>query len=54
LIGPEVTELVQGFVIAMTLGATGVDLIDCIFPHPTLSEVMHEAMLAAHDVPLHM
>jgi dihydrolipoamide dehydrogenase len=54
LIGPEVTELVQGFVIAMTLGATGADLIECIFPHPTLSEVMHEAMLAAHDVPLHM
>jgi dihydrolipoamide dehydrogenase len=54
LIGPEVTELVQGFVIAMTLGATGVDLIDCVFPHPTLSEVMHEAILAAHDVPLHM
>jgi dihydrolipoyl dehydrogenase len=54
LIGPEVTELVQGFVIAMTVGATGVDLIDCIFPHPTLSEVMHEAILAAHGVPLHM
>ena len=54
LIGPEVTELVQGFVIAMTIGATGVDLIDCIFPHPTLSEVMHEAILAAHGVPLHM
>jgi dihydrolipoamide dehydrogenase len=54
LIGPEVTELVQGFVIAMTLGATGVDLIDCVFPHPTLSEVMHEAILAAHGVPLHM
>jgi dihydrolipoamide dehydrogenase len=54
LIGPEVTELVQGFVIALTLGATGADLMDCIFPHPTLSEVMHEATLAAHDVPLHM
>ena len=54
LIGPEVTELIQGFVIAMTLGATGVGLIDCIFPHPTLSEVMHEAILGAHDVPLHM
>jgi dihydrolipoamide dehydrogenase len=54
LIGPEVTELVQGFVIAMTVGATGADLIDCIFPHPTLSEVMHEAILAAHGVPLHM
>ena len=40
MIGPEVTELVQGFVIAMTLGATGVDLIDYVFPHPTLFEVM--------------
>jgi len=54
LIGPEVTELVQGFVIAMTLGTRGVDLIDCVFPHPTLFEVMHEAILAAHGVPLHM
>jgi dihydrolipoamide dehydrogenase len=53
LIGPEVTELVQGVVIVMTVGATGADLIDGIFPHPTLSEVMHEAILSAHGVALH-
>jgi dihydrolipoamide dehydrogenase len=45
MIGAEVTELVQGFVIAKTLEATEEDLMHTIFPHPTLSEMMHESIL---------
>jgi dihydrolipoamide dehydrogenase len=47
LVGPEVTELIQGFVIAMNLETTEEALIDAVFPHPTLSETMHESVLAA-------
>jgi dihydrolipoamide dehydrogenase len=47
LIGAEVTELIQGFVIAMNGELTELDLAHTVFPHPTLSEMMHEATLDA-------
>jgi dihydrolipoamide dehydrogenase len=47
MVGPEVTELIQGFAMARTLEATEADLISTVFPHPTLSEAMHESVLAA-------
>jgi len=47
LIGPEVTELIHGFGIAQTLETTETELMHTIFPHPTLSEAMHEAVLGA-------
>ena len=53
MIGPEVTELIQGYAIAMTLETTEEDLMHTIFPHPTLSEAMHEAVLDAYDKALH-
>ena len=49
LVGAEVTELIQGFVIAMNLETTEEDLIHTIFPHPTLSETMKESVLDAYD-----
>ena len=54
MIGAEVTELIQGYGIARTLEATDADLQIVIFPHPTLSEMMHEAVLAADGRPLHI
>jgi dihydrolipoamide dehydrogenase len=48
LVGAEVTELIQGFVIAMQLETTEEDLMHAVFPHPTLSEMMHESVLAAY------
>jgi len=54
MIGAEVTELIQGYGIARTLEATDADLQTVIFPHPTLSEMMHEAVLAADGRPLHI
>ena len=53
LVGPEVTELIQGFVIAMGLETTEEELIKTVFPHPTLSEAMHESVLAAHERAIH-
>ena len=53
MIGPEVTELIQGYAIAMTLETTEEDLMHTIFPHPTLSEAMHESVLDAYDKALH-
>lgn len=53
LIGPEVTELIQGYTIARTLESTEADLIGTTFPHPTISEVMHEAVLDAYGRTLH-
>ena len=47
LVGPEVTELAQGLVLAMNLEMTEEELIHSIFPHPTLSEVIHESVLDA-------
>ena len=54
MIGAEVTELIQGFGIAKTLESTEAELIESIFPHPTLSETMHEAVLDAYGRVLHI
>lgn len=48
MIGAEVTELIQGYAVAMTAEATEAELINTVFPHPTLSEMMHEAVLDAY------
>jgi len=53
MIGPEVTELIQGFAIARTLETTEAELIETIFPHPTLSEAMHESVLDAYGRVIH-
>ena len=53
LIGPDVTELLSTFGIAMTAEATEEDFINTVFAHPTLSESIHESVLAAFDKPLH-
>jgi len=53
MIGAEVTELIQGYTIAKTLETTETDLIHTIFPHPTLSETMHEAVLDAYGRAIH-
>ena len=47
MIGAEVTELIQGFAVAKTLETTEAELIESVFPHPTLSEMMHESVLDA-------
>jgi len=54
LVGPEATELVHGYTLAATLEATEAELMETVFPHPTLSEAMHEAVLAAYGRALHM
>ena len=54
LVGAEVTELIQGFVIAMNLETTEEELIEAVFPHPTLSETMHESVLAAYGRVIHV
>lgn len=54
MIGAEVTELIQGFVIAMQLETTEEDLMHTVFPHPTLSEMMHESVLDAYGRVIHM
>ena len=52
--GPEVTELIQGYTIAKTLETTEAELMETIFPHPTLSEAMHEAVLDAYGRVIHI
>ena len=54
MVGAEVTELIQGFVIAMGLETTEEELMRTIFPHPTLSEMMHESVLDAYGRVIHM
>ncbi len=54
LVGAEVTELIQGFVVAMNLETTEEELMHTIFPHPTLSETMKEAVLDAYGRVLNM
>ena len=54
MIGTEVTELIQGYAVAMTLETTEAQLIETVFPHPTLSEMMHEAVLDAYGRVVHM
>jgi dihydrolipoamide dehydrogenase len=53
MVGAEVTELIQGFGLANTLEATAEDLIHTVFPHPTLSEMMHESVLNAFGRAIH-
>ena len=53
MIGPEVTELIQGFAIAIKLETTEMELMETIFAHPTLSEAMHEAVLDSFGRALH-
>jgi dihydrolipoamide dehydrogenase len=54
LVGAEVTELIQGFVIAMQLETTEEELMHTVFPHPTLSETMHESVLDAFGRVIHV
>ncbi|MEM8636932.1 MAG: dihydrolipoyl dehydrogenase, partial [Pseudomonadota bacterium] len=54
MVGAEVTELIQGYVIAREGELTEEDLMHTIFPHPTLSEMMHESVLASEGRVLHM
>ncbi len=54
MIGTDVTELIQGYSIAKNIEATEEDLLHTIFPHPTLSEMMHESVLDAFDKTLHI
>jgi dihydrolipoamide dehydrogenase len=54
MVGPEVTEMIQGYTIAKTMETTEEELIHSIFPHPTISEAMHEAVLDAYGRVIHM
>jgi dihydrolipoamide dehydrogenase len=54
MIGAEVTEMIQGYVIARTLESTEAELMNTVFPHPTISETMHEAVLDAYGQALHI
>ena len=53
MIGAEVTELIQGYVVGRTLETTEAELMETVFPHPTLSEMMHESVLAAYGRAIH-
>lgn len=53
MVGAEVTELIQGYVIARQLETTEAELMETVFPHPTLSEMMHESVLDAYGRALH-
>ncbi len=54
MIGAEVTELIQGFAVAIGLETTEEDLMNIVFPHPTLSEMMHESVLGAYGRAIHI
>jgi dihydrolipoamide dehydrogenase len=54
MIGAEVTELIQGYTIARSLESTEAELMETIFPHPTLSETMHESVLDAYGQAIHI
>ncbi len=53
MIGAEVTELIQGYAVAQTLETTEAELMHAVFPHPTLSEMMHESVLDAYGRAIH-
>jgi dihydrolipoamide dehydrogenase len=53
-VGPEVTELVHSFAIAKTLETTEEEMMQTIFPHPTLSEAIHESVLMALGRAIHI
>ncbi len=54
MVGAEVTELIQGYVVGRKLETTEEDLMETVFPHPTLSEMMHESVLDAYGKAIHM
>ncbi|MEM9344595.1 MAG: dihydrolipoyl dehydrogenase [Pseudomonadota bacterium] len=54
MVGAEVTELIQGYVVGRQLETTEEDLMHTVFPHPTLSEMMHESVLDAYDRVIHI
>ncbi|MEM8971695.1 MAG: dihydrolipoyl dehydrogenase [Pseudomonadota bacterium] len=54
MVGAEVTELIQGYVVGQKLETTGQDLMETVFPHPTLSEMMHESVLDAYGRVIHI
>jgi dihydrolipoamide dehydrogenase len=54
MIGAEVTELIQGYIVGKKLETTEEDLMETVFPHPTLSEMMHESVLDAYDRVIHI
>ncbi len=54
MVGAEVTEMIQGYVVGRTLETTEAELMHTVFPHPTLSEMMHESVLAAYGRPIHI
>ncbi|UYP68821.1 dihydrolipoyl dehydrogenase [Thalassobacter stenotrophicus] len=54
MVGAEVTEMIQGYVVGRKLETTEADLMETVFPHPTLSEMMHESVLDAYDKVIHM
>jgi dihydrolipoamide dehydrogenase len=54
MVGPEVTEMIQGYAIARTLESTEADLMHTVFPHPTVSETMHESVLDAYGRVIHI
>ena len=54
MVGAEVTELIQGYVVGRQLETTEEDLMNAVFPHPTLSEMMHESVLDAYGRVIHM
>ena len=54
MVGAEVTEMIQGYVVGRTLETTEEDLMNTVFPHPTISEAMHESVLDAYDRVIHV
>jgi dihydrolipoamide dehydrogenase len=54
MVGAEVTELIQGYAVGKTAELVETDFMNTVFPHPTLSEMMHESVLAAYGRPLHI
>jgi len=54
MIGAEVTEMIQGFVVGKVLETTEVELMHTVFPHPTVSEAMHESVLGAYGRAIHI
>ncbi len=54
MVGAEVTELIQGYTVGKTAELVETDFMNTVFPHPTLSEMMHESVLAAYGRPLHV
>src|SRR3569623_229496 len=54
MVGAEVTEMIQGYTVGKTLETTEAELMETVFPHPTISEAMHESVLAAYGRALHI